>query len=182
MTVSVVVTGASAGAGRAIAQAFGARGAQVALLARGQDGLAGAAREVEAAGGRALVLPTDVADAAAVEQAAERAETELGPIAVWVNAAMATVFAPFEQVTPDEYRRATEVTYLGFVHGTRATLKRMRPRNCGTIVQVGSALAYRAIPLQSAPSSRSAALPRACAASCCTTAAPCIWRSSRCRR
>jgi NAD(P)-dependent dehydrogenase (short-subunit alcohol dehydrogenase family) len=145
----VVVTGASGGVGRATARAFAARGARVGLLARGRDGLAAAAAEVEWLGGRALPVPTDVADAAAVERAAAAIEAGLGPIAIWVNNAMATIFAPFERITPEEFRRATEVTYLGTVHGTLSALKRMRPRNRGTIVQVGSALAYRAIPLQS---------------------------------
>jgi len=146
----VVVTGASGGVGRAVAHAFGRRGAHVALLARGEPALETARQEVEAAGGRALVVPVDVADADAVEAAAARVERELGPIDVWVNDAMATVFARFVDVTAAEYRRATEVTYLGAVHGTMAALKRMTGRDRGTIVQVGSALSYRAIPLQSA--------------------------------
>lgn len=146
----VVVTGASGGIGRATATAFGARGASVALLARGEAGLTGAARDVEAAGGRALVVPTDVADPAQVEAAAERVENELGPIDVWVNVAFTSVFSPFEKITPEEYRRVTEVNYLGFVYATMAALKRMTPRDAGTIVQVGSALAYRGIPLQTA--------------------------------
>ncbi len=145
----VVVTGASAGVGRATARAFGARGDSVALLARGEAGLAAAADEVEAAGGRAMVIPVDVADHREVEDAARRVEEELGPIDVWVNVAFVGVFAPFNQISPDEFRRVTEVTYLGYVFGTRAALDRMLPRNHGTIVQVGSALAYRAIPLQS---------------------------------
>jgi NAD(P)-dependent dehydrogenase (short-subunit alcohol dehydrogenase family) len=143
-----VVTGASAGVGRATAKAFGARGDRVALLARGEDGLAAAAAEVRAAGGQALALPTDVADSKAVEAAAERVEGELGPIEVWVNDAMATVFAPFAEIEPAEYRRSTEVTYLGCVWGTRAALARMVPRDRGVVVQVGSALAFRGIPLQ----------------------------------
>ena len=146
----VVVTGASGGIGRATATAFGARGAKVALLARGETGLAGAARDVEAGGGQALVLPTNVADPAQIEAAAERVESELGPIDVWVNVAFTSVFSPFEKITPEEYKRVTEVNYLGFVYATMAALKRMTPRDAGTIVQVGSALAYRGIPLQTA--------------------------------
>jgi len=146
----VVVTGASGGVGRAVAHAFAKRGAHVALLARGEKGLEDCRREVEELGGRGLVIPTDVADHEQVEAAAERAEAELGAIDVWVNDAMATVFAKFVDVTPEEYKRATEVTYLGAVYGTMAALKRMIPRDRGKIVQVGSALAYRAIPLQAA--------------------------------
>lgn len=147
---TVVVTGASAGAGRAIARAFAGRGARVGLVARGFDGLRGAAAEVEAAGGEPLIVPTDVADAQAVEAAAAKVEDSLGAIDVWVNAAMATIFAPVDRIAPQEFRRATEVTYLGSVYGAMAALKRMKPRNRGTIIQVGSALSYRAIPLQSA--------------------------------
>src|SRR3954451_25011742 len=150
MAEVVVITGSSAGVGRATARAFGARGAWVGLLARGRDGLEAAAHEVEQAGGRALAIPTDMADPQAVEAAAAEVERRLGPIDVWVNCAMATIFSPFHRISADEYRRATEVTYLGFVYGTMAALKRMRSRNRGTIVQVGSALAYRGIPLQSA--------------------------------
>ncbi|ATY11708.1 short-chain dehydrogenase [Amycolatopsis sp. AA4] len=146
----VVVTGASAGVGRAVARAYGSRGAKVALLARGEKGLAAAAEDVREAGGTPLELPTDVADFDQVDAAASRAEEELGPIDVWVNVAFSSVFAPFTEVKPDEYRRVTEVAYLGFVHGTMAALARMKPRDAGTIVQVGSALAYRGIPLQSA--------------------------------
>ncbi len=146
----VVVTGSSGGVGRAIAHAFGQRGAHVGLLARGEEGLDGAKHEVELLGGRALALPTDVCDHAAVEAAAVRVEQELGPIDIWVNDAMATVFARFLDTEPDEFKRATEVTYLGAVYGTMAALKRMVPRDRGKIVQVGSALAYRAIPLQAA--------------------------------
>ncbi|MGW0496004.1 SDR family oxidoreductase [Streptomyces sp. NPDC003007] len=148
-TEVVVVTGASGGVGRATARAFAARGASVALLARGEEGLEGAARDVREAGGRALPLVVDVADAEAVDAAAERVEAELGPIDVWVNAAFSTVFATIPEVKPEEFRRATEVTYFGFVHGTQAALRRMMPRDRGTIVQVGSALAYRSVPLQS---------------------------------
>ena len=146
---TVVVTGAAGGVGRATARAFGRRGANVGLLARGVEGLEAAAREVAQEGGAALVLPADVADAEAVERAAAAVEDRFGPIDIWVNCAMATIFSPFADLTPDEYRRATEVTYLGYVYGTMAALRRMRVRNRGTIVQVGSALAYRAIPLQS---------------------------------
>ena len=146
----VVVTGASAGVGRAVAHAFARRGARLALLARGEEGLRRAAHEVEQLGGTALVIPTDVADAKAVDAAAELVEDTFGPIDIWINDAMATVFAEFADIHPDEYRRATEVTYLGAVHGTMSALHRMLPRDHGTVVQVGSALAYRAIPLQSA--------------------------------
>jgi NAD(P)-dependent dehydrogenase (short-subunit alcohol dehydrogenase family) len=147
---TVVITGASAGIGRATAELFGSRGARVALIARGEAGLRGAADAVQALGGEALVLPADVADFEAVDQAAGRAEAELGPIDVWVNVAFTSVFAPFTEITPAEFRRVTEVSYLGYVHGTMAALARMKPRDRGTIVQVGSALGYRAIPLQSA--------------------------------
>lgn len=146
----VVVTGASAGVGRAAARAFGERGARVALLARGRDGLAAVAAEIESSGGKALAIPTDVAENDAVERAADQVERELGPIDVWVNNAMASVFAPFLEVRPEEFKRVTEVTYLGQVNGTRAALKRMVPRDRGVVVQVGSALAYRGIPLQTA--------------------------------
>jgi NAD(P)-dependent dehydrogenase (short-subunit alcohol dehydrogenase family) len=145
---TIVVTGASAGVGRATAAAFGASGDRVALIARGRAGLEGAARDVERAGGRALILLCDVADAAAVDAAAQRAEDELGPIDVWVNDAMAAVLAFVHEIDAADFRRVTEVTYLGCVHGTMAALARMRPRDRGVIVQVGSALSYRAIPLQ----------------------------------
>src|SRR3954454_4438798 len=145
-----VITGASAGVVRATAREFGRRGDAVALLARNEDGLAAAAREVEELGGRALAIPTDVADPAQVEVAAERATRELGDIDVWVNVAMASILAPTWDIEPDEFRRVTEVTYLGQVHGAMAALRRMRPRDRGAIVQVGSALAYRGIPLQGA--------------------------------
>lgn len=144
----VVITGASAGAGRAIVQRFAREKAHIGLLARGVDGLEAAREEVERAGGKALVLPTDVADAAQVEAAAEEVERQFGPIDIWVNDAMTTIFSPFLEITPEEYRRATEVTYLGYVWGTMSALKRMVPRDRGTVVQVGSALAYRSIPLQ----------------------------------
>jgi short-subunit dehydrogenase len=149
MPETVVVTGASAGVGRAIVREFARHGAHIGLLARGREGLEGAKRDVESLGGRALAIPTDVADAEAVEEAARRIEEEFGPIDVWLNDAMSSVFSPFSEITHEEYRRATEVTYLGYVHGTMSALRRMRERNRGTIVQVGSALAYRAIPLQS---------------------------------
>jgi len=146
----VVVTGASAGLGRAIAREFGRHGANVALIARGIDGLKAAQREIEELGGRALILPLDVADSNAVEAAAATVEDQLGPIDIWVNDAMVSVFSPVKEMLPEEYKRVTDVTYLGFVYGTLAALKRMLPRDRGTIVQVGSALAYRSIPLQSA--------------------------------
>jgi len=145
----VVVTGASAGLGRAIALEFAKDGADVALLARDPERLAAARAEVEALGRRAVDISVDVADAGLVEAAADRVERELGPIDVWVNDAMATIFSPFSEITPEEFRRATEVTYFGFVWGTRSALKRMKSRNRGIIIQVGSALAYRSIPLQS---------------------------------
>jgi NAD(P)-dependent dehydrogenase (short-subunit alcohol dehydrogenase family) len=145
----VVVTGCSSGIGRAIAQQFGASGAQVALVARNREGLDGAKRGVEAGGGRAITIPTDVADPDAVEAAAVAAEDSLGPIDIWVNVAMTTVFSWFEDIEPEEFRRATDVSYHGFVWGTKAALKRMLPRDRGTVVQVGSAMAYRGIPLQS---------------------------------
>lgn len=144
----VVITGASAGVGRATAQAFANAGASLGLIARGEDRLNSAVRDAEASGVAAVGVSADVADAEAIEEAADEIERNLGPIDVWVNNAMTTVYAPFAEIEPDEYRRATEVTYLGCVHGTMAALKRMQPRNKGTIVQVGSALAYRAIPLQ----------------------------------
>ncbi|MDH0442461.1 SDR family oxidoreductase [Stutzerimonas stutzeri] len=145
-----VICGATAGVGRATAEAFAKAGYQVALIARGEQGLRDTQEQLEALGATVLAISADVADAKALDAAASRIETELGPIDVWVNAAMATVFGPFASLTADEIRRVTEVTYLGSVHGTLAALRCMRPRNSGTIVQVGSALAYRAIPLQSA--------------------------------
>lgn len=146
----VIITGASAGVGRAAVREFARHGASLGLIARGRDGLEGARREVEEAGGSALVLPVDVAHADQVESAAERVERELGPIDVWVNNAMCSVFSPVREMLPEEYQRVTDVTYLGVVYGTLAALKRMLPRDQGVIVQVGSALAYRSIPLQSA--------------------------------
>ncbi|MFC9283728.1 SDR family oxidoreductase [Streptomyces collinus] len=146
---TVVITGASAGIGRATARLYGRRGADVVLVARGKGGLEAAADEVAALGGRPLVQTADVSDPDQVEAVAEAAEKEFGPIDVWINCAFSSVFAPFEEITPEEYKRITEVTYLGFVNGTRAALKRMLPRDRGTIVQVGSALGERSIPLQS---------------------------------
>ncbi len=145
----VVITGASAGLGRATVRAFAKQRAHIGLLARGEDGLKAAKREVEEAGGKALPLPVDVADAAAVEWAGKAVEDEFGPIDIWVNNAMTTIFSPFREITPEEFKRATEVTYLGVVYGTMAALKSMLRRDRGVIVQVGSALAYRSIPLQS---------------------------------
>jgi short-subunit dehydrogenase len=145
----VVITGASAGVGRATARAFARRGARIGLLARGEDGLEGARADVEKDGGEALAIPTDVAHSKDVEAAAEAVEKRFGPIGIWVNNAMTTVFSPLREITPEEFKRATEVTYLGTVYGTMAALKRMYTRNRGCIVQVGSALAYRSIPLQS---------------------------------
>ncbi len=146
----VVITGASAGVGRATVQAFARQGAKIGLIARGRAGLEGAKRDAERLGGEGLVLPTDVADANAVEAAAVAVEEKFGPIDVWVNDAMCSVFSPIKEMTADEFKRVTEVTYLGFVYGSLAALKRMLPRDQGVIVQVGSALAYRGIPLQAA--------------------------------
>ena len=147
---TVVITGASAGIGRATVREFARNGANLALLARGEDGLNAAKAEVEQLGGKAIAIPTDVSDWLAVEAAADRVERELGPIDVWVNNAFAGIFARFLDVSPEEYERVTAVTYLGQVNGTRAALKRMVPRDKGAVVLVGSALAYRGIPLQSA--------------------------------
>ena len=146
----VVITGASAGVGRATVREFAKHGALVGLIARGIDGLEGARRDVEALGGEALVLPADVADASQVDAAAQRVENELGPIDLWVNNAMVSVFSPIKEMTADDFKRVTEVTYLGYVYGTLAALRYMLPRDRGTIVHVGSALAYRSIPLQAA--------------------------------
>ncbi len=146
----VMITGASAGIGRATAEAFGHSGARIGLIARGRERLEATRDAVKAAGGDALVLPVDVADAEGVEQAAIDLEAQFGPLDIWVNSAMATVFSPLARMTPDEFRRVTDTTYHGTVYGTMAALKRMLPRDRGTIVQVGSALAYRGIPLQSA--------------------------------
>lgn len=154
----VVVTGASSGVGRAVARVYGTRGAMVGLVARNVDALEACAAEIRAAGGEAIVCPADVADPEAVERAAGLVEERWGRIDTWVNVAMATVFAPISDTTPAEFKRVTDVTYLGYVHGTLAALKRMRPRNRGTIVQVGSALAYRSIPLQAAYCAAKAAI------------------------
>lgn len=148
MSEVVVITGATSGVGRAIVRRFAKDKAAIALIARNREGLDAVRKEVENAGGKALVLPIDVADPDAVESAAAATEEALGPIDIWINDAMTTVFAWFEDIEPDEFRRATDVTYLGAVWGTKAALKRMLPRNRGTIVQVGSAMAYRGIPLQ----------------------------------
>ena len=147
---TVVITGASAGAGRAAVREFAKHGANIGLIARGRDGLEAAAREVEECGGRALVLPADVADAEQVQRAADEVEQKLGPIDIWVNDAMTSVFSPIKKMQAEEFKRVTEVTYLGYVYGTLAALKYMLPRDRGTIVHVGSALAYRSIPLQAA--------------------------------
>jgi NAD(P)-dependent dehydrogenase (short-subunit alcohol dehydrogenase family) len=146
----VVVTGASAGIGRAVVQRFARDGADIGLIARGMAGLEGAKRDVEAGGGRGLICQTDVGDPDQVEAAAQRIEDELGPIDIWINVAMLSVFSPVKEMTAEDYKRVTDVTYLGYVYGTMAALKRMQPRDRGKIVQVGSALAYRGIPLQSA--------------------------------
>lgn len=146
----VVITGASAGVGRATARAFAQRGANIGLVARGRDGLEGARRDVENAGGQALVLPADVAQPEQIEAAAAAVEERFGAIDVWINNAMVSVFSPIKQMLPEEFKRVTEVTYLGYVYGTLSALKRMLPRDRGVIVQVGSALAYRGIPLQAA--------------------------------
>jgi NAD(P)-dependent dehydrogenase (short-subunit alcohol dehydrogenase family) len=146
----VVITGGSAGVGRATARLFARRGSRLGLIARGRDGLEAAVKEVEEAGSRALGLSADVGDASEIEDAATAVEEEFGPADVWINNAMTAVFAPFLDVSSDEFRRVTDVTYHGYVNGTRAALRRMVPRDHGTVVQVGSALAYRAIPLQSA--------------------------------
>ena len=147
---TIVITGGSAGVGRAVARKFAEEGAQIGLIARGEERLDAAVSEIVEQGGRALACSVDVSDPEAVERAAAQIEDAFGPIDIWVNAAMATVFSPFSEMTPEEFRRVTEVTYLGFVYGTMAALKRMRKRDAGIIIQVGSALAYRSIPLQSA--------------------------------
>ena len=147
---TVVITGASAGIGRATARQFAKEGASIGLIARGKDRLKATAKEVEALGGKALVIPADVTDSAAIERAADAVEAAFGPIDIWINNAFAGLFSPFMDMSEDEFRRVTDVTYFGQVHGTRTALKRMLPRDCGSIVLVGSALAYRGIPLQSA--------------------------------
>ncbi|HLR76394.1 MAG TPA: SDR family oxidoreductase, partial [Balneolaceae bacterium] len=147
---TVVITGASAGLGRSIAREFGKHGARVGLLARGEEGLKAAKKEVEQLGGLGLAIPTDVADAEQVEEAAQKVEEEFGQIDVWINNAMVSVFSPFKEMTADEFKRVTEVTYLGQVYGSMSALKRMVPRDNGSLILVGSALAYRGIPLQSA--------------------------------
>ena len=147
MTV-VVITGASAGVGRATARAFAAKGARIGLIARNREALENAKREVEARGGQAVVAIADVADPEAVERAAQIVENAFGTIDVWINNAMTSVLGPITEITPDEFRRVTEVTYLGVVHGTQAALRRMLPRDRGVILQIGSTLAYRGIPLQ----------------------------------
>jgi NAD(P)-dependent dehydrogenase (short-subunit alcohol dehydrogenase family) len=147
---TIVITGASAGLGRAAVRAFAREGARIGLIARGRDGLEGARLDVERLGGEPLVLPLDVADAAAVGNAAAQVEEHFGPIDVWINNAMTSVFSPIKKMTADEFKRVTEVTYLGYVYGTLAALERMLPRDRGVIIQVGSALAYRGIPLQAA--------------------------------
>jgi short-subunit dehydrogenase len=146
----VVITGASAGIGRALARRFARDGARIGLLARGREGLEGARRDVEILGGEALPIPTDVSDSVQVEAAASMVEEQLGPIDIWINNAMVSVFSPVKEMQAEEYKRVTDVTYLGYVYGTLSALKRMLPRDHGTIVQVGSALAFRGIPLQSA--------------------------------
>lgn len=149
-TLVVVVTGSSAGLGRAIAHGFAKRGAHLGLIARNPEALNAAKQECEALGGKAMILPLDVSDADAVDHAASQVEEEFGPIDVWVNDAMVSVFSPVKEMEASDYKRVTDVLYLGFVHGTLAALKRMLPRDRGTIIQIGSALSYRSIPLQSA--------------------------------
>lgn len=146
----VVITGASAGVGRATSTAFAQLGCQIALLARGIDGLEGAKKDVEKNGGTACIYEVDVSNPIAIEQAADKIELEMGPIDIWINNAMCSVFSPIKHITPAEFKRVTEVTYLGQVYGTMAALKHMLPRNSGSIILIGSALAYRGIPLQSA--------------------------------
>src|SRR6266487_1656658 len=146
----VVITGASAGVGRATVRKFAKHSARIGLIARGIDGLKGAQKGVEELGSKALVFPVDIGNADRVEAAAAQIEADLGEIDIWINNAMSSVFSPVKEMTPEEFRRVTEVTYLGCVYGTLAALQRMLPRNRGVIVQIGSALAYRGIPLQAA--------------------------------
>jgi NAD(P)-dependent dehydrogenase (short-subunit alcohol dehydrogenase family) len=172
----VVITGASAGVGRATVRKFAKHGARIGLIARGLDGLKGAQREVEELGSKALVFPVDIGNADRVEAAAAQIEADLGEINIWINNAMASVFSPVKEMTPEEFRRVTEVTYLGCVYGTLAALKRMLPRNRGVIVQIGSALAYRGIPLQrpiARPNTRSRVSVIRCDASSSTIRATC---------
>lgn len=170
----VVVTGSSAGLGRAIAHGFAKRGAHLGLIARNPEALNAAKEECEALGGRAIVLPLDVSDAEAVDRAASKVEEEFGPIDVWVNDAMVSVFSPVKEMEPSDYKRVTEVLYLGFVHGTLAALKRMLPRDRGTIVQIGSALSidpFRFSRPTAPVNMRSTASPILCGVSCTMTTA-----------
>ena len=185
MTQTVVITGASAGIGRATAQLYGRRGASVALVARGRTGLDAAARDVELAGGKALAVPTDVADYDQVKEASRRTEDAFGPIDVWINVAFTSVFAPFWEITAEEFKRVTEVSYLGFVYGTRVALELMKPRDRGTIVQVGSrsaSAASRSRAPTAEPSTPSTDLRRRCAPNSCMTRAASISPWSRCQR
>lgn len=180
-----VVTGGTAGLGRATVRELAARGWDIAVLARGEDALAATVAEIEQSGRRGLGIPTDVADREAVESAADRVETELGPIELWVNDAMVGVFGEFLSTEPADFERAVAVNFFGFVNGTRAALSRMTPRDRGHVIQVGSALAHRGIPLQAAycaSSSALAASPRPSPPSCCTRRAACISPRSICRR
>ncbi len=181
----VVITGASVGVGRATARAFGQRRARVGLLARGRDGLEAAKREIEISGGEGFVFPLDVANPEQVEAAAQAVEENLGPIDVWINNAMTSVFSPVKEMNAEEFKRVTEVTYLGYVYGTLSALKRMLPRDRGVIVQVGSALpiaVFRCKPLTAVPSMRFKVLWIRCAASCCTITAIFVSRWCRCPR
>jgi len=171
----VAVTGASSGVGRAIARAFGAQGAKVGLIARGVDGLEAAAGEIRAAGGEALVLPTDVSHAAEVQKAAAGIVEKWGRIDTWVNDAMVSVFSPVVEMNPEEYRRVTEVSYLGYVYGTLAALRYMVPADDGVVIQIGSALVYRSIPAASCGSAgarRRRSSPRSSSAACSTATWP----------